>query len=796
MEYPFKDLLPLDEVLEREGYYKDWTHLDPEVFYSLTQISEYIKTKGYGVDVRLLIAQLAEHFGLKTAQMNEIERLFNDVMKELSEDKDFYSLPEIAGARRGYQTLIESLNNLSFNMFNTNLGKVTPNMVSDELLAQITGDAEVNAVPADGSLTTEKFAEKSVTPDKTNFISVTKNLLDKSKAVMGYDFDADGNQIERDIYCIIPKIPVKPNATVYKNKNGALVEYNALGAKVIAYPNASRRDYTLSPETYFVDLSVSISNLPTAQLEYGSVETPFEEFKPLRLKQDIKMGLENFETSDVQNVSRVVKTDLLKGDQPEFENGDINPVDMTKVSQAPTRARAVNTPFTMESGETLEILNSDIYQMAITTEEISGFVDGWNSISYTAEKDILVAVQFKRVDNGSVDLDDLSKNISYKSNERFVTFGDISSNGKAGSTKYVALDGSDDNSGNSVSSGFATLQKALDENPTKIIIENGDYFQSATKSYIQDLTIMPLNPEGVPVRILGGVELKSPTAYNSIYYFDYSEQNTYYNNVFVSKTQQPIQDASRPMYYANLWEVGNDEDYNMKPVLTLSECENEVGTFYYDGTKIYLNPKNKDNTFVPVNRETGLNLRGDKVTILPLIEARYFDRDPLNLDYIRELSAIGVVGSHSARGDGFSLDNTSGTLDKCEARFNTNDGFNPHFSGKTTFIDCVGSDNGDDGISHHEVCVGTIIGGKYERNGSGGVTPANDAKVTITGAIIRDNGIGISQNVNDNVETISRNNLITGNGIGIVSNSRGKFISIGDVVQDNDLDIQGVVESY
>ena len=75
MEYPFKDLMPLDEVLEREGYYKDWTHLDPKVFYSLTQISEYIKTKGFGVDVRLLIAQLAEHFGLKTAQVVDLGNL-------------------------------------------------------------------------------------------------------------------------------------------------------------------------------------------------------------------------------------------------------------------------------------------------------------------------------------------------------------------------------------------------------------------------------------------------------------------------------------------------------------------------------------------------------------------------------------------------------------------------------------------------------------------------------------------------------------------------------------------------
>ena len=82
-EYPFKDLLPLDEVLEREGYYNDWTHLDPEVFYSLTQISEYIKTKGYGVDVRLLIAQLAEHFGLKTTQVVDLANLLQQKFENL-----------------------------------------------------------------------------------------------------------------------------------------------------------------------------------------------------------------------------------------------------------------------------------------------------------------------------------------------------------------------------------------------------------------------------------------------------------------------------------------------------------------------------------------------------------------------------------------------------------------------------------------------------------------------------------------------------------------------------------------
>ena len=121
MEYPFKDLLPLDEVLEREGYYKDWTHLDPEVFYSLTQISEMVKTKGFGVDVRLLISQLAEHFGLSVVEITDIANdlvtrqsavedrqdaveLFNNQVIQEMTDKDVISAPEIIQMRDGEAT--------------------------------------------------------------------------------------------------------------------------------------------------------------------------------------------------------------------------------------------------------------------------------------------------------------------------------------------------------------------------------------------------------------------------------------------------------------------------------------------------------------------------------------------------------------------------------------------------------------------------------------------------------------------------------------------------------------------
>ena len=154
MEYPFKDLLPIDEVLEREGYYNDWTHLDPEVFYSLTQISEYIKTKGFGVDVRLLIAQLAEHFGLSVVEVTDIaneliarqdavEGFNNQVIQEMT-DKDVISAPEIIAARGGKPTLQARLDETTAQLAQTETDLITLNHRSAHIsiLEHIEDDGE------------------------------------------------------------------------------------------------------------------------------------------------------------------------------------------------------------------------------------------------------------------------------------------------------------------------------------------------------------------------------------------------------------------------------------------------------------------------------------------------------------------------------------------------------------------------------------------------------------------------------------------------------------------------------
>ena len=148
MEYPFKDLLPLDEVLEREGYYKDWTHLDPEVFYSLTQISEYIKTKGYGVDVRLLIAQLAEHFGLRVTQITDAMNEFIDLKPKAEQ-----SIPKSAEALVKSQNALNVANGIDAKATNALSLSKSSDILSKSVQEQfnqvvIEGDSSVEAAQA------------------------------------------------------------------------------------------------------------------------------------------------------------------------------------------------------------------------------------------------------------------------------------------------------------------------------------------------------------------------------------------------------------------------------------------------------------------------------------------------------------------------------------------------------------------------------------------------------------------------------------------------------------------------
>ena len=68
-------------------------------------------------------------------------------------------------------------------------------MISDSFRKIVTGNAPIHAVPADESLTTRKYVDKSVTPEKTDFFLISNNKFNKNTVLDGKSIDLDGSII-------------------------------------------------------------------------------------------------------------------------------------------------------------------------------------------------------------------------------------------------------------------------------------------------------------------------------------------------------------------------------------------------------------------------------------------------------------------------------------------------------------------------------------------------------------------------------------------------------------------------
>lgn len=124
----------------------------------------------------------------KTLYENATETIlqFNDVIKELSEEKDFYSLPEIAGARGGFDTLGERLKDTDTKLSQTK-------QAFNDSVSKVTVDSEV--ILARGTKTT--LGERVDEIDDNVEVIRGKNYLKGVDLIDGYFInDPNGELVE------------------------------------------------------------------------------------------------------------------------------------------------------------------------------------------------------------------------------------------------------------------------------------------------------------------------------------------------------------------------------------------------------------------------------------------------------------------------------------------------------------------------------------------------------------------------------------------------------------------------
>ena len=166
MEYPFKNLMPLDEATARTGYYKDWTHIDADTFHQISELVKFIREKGYGADTREAIAQA-------------LERVYYDAMKSGNADM------ELSMARKHFKDLASRLDASDDKLTSATAqlaqkitkdrGEVSSSDLSQEVKEAMTGGSV--AVVGKNAILTENIVDGQVTHEKTDFITVGKNLF-------------------------------------------------------------------------------------------------------------------------------------------------------------------------------------------------------------------------------------------------------------------------------------------------------------------------------------------------------------------------------------------------------------------------------------------------------------------------------------------------------------------------------------------------------------------------------------------------------------------------------------------
>ena len=117
MEYPFKDLFPREEVTARQGYYRDWTHIDADTFHQISELARFIREKGHGADTREAMAQA-------------LERVYHDAAKSGNVNM------EVSIARGEFDTLGQRLN---YDLGDENILRLVHEIVSagDEIFTPV-----------------------------------------------------------------------------------------------------------------------------------------------------------------------------------------------------------------------------------------------------------------------------------------------------------------------------------------------------------------------------------------------------------------------------------------------------------------------------------------------------------------------------------------------------------------------------------------------------------------------------------------------------------------------------------
>ena len=333
---------------------------------------------------------------------------------------------------------------------------------------------------------------------------------------------------------------------------------------------------------------------------------------------------------------------------------------------------------------------------------------------------------------------------------------------------YVAATGSDSNSGTSADSPFKTIQKAIDSGFKNIIVSPGQYQEQVSISGLDGVSIRCASTGTESVfddnharmsraKVDNSVDITGLTSYDTIYRTAMTlEQTSSFYKVFIGQTIPVIYDGTgyygrKNTYNAILWEVtGNSSTTKqLVPVLTEAACKATSGTFFYDGSYLYVNPYGgtiSGKTYKRLNldeKQTGITITGSNDITLDGIDACYFPYNNISIENSENITLRNCDSICSCYENGISVNTSVSYFNDCKSILAGADGFGVRGSGNNSFFNCSAFFCGDDGISHHDAASGVVDGGEWANCYKGGVSPCYGSDVTVKNVYCHDNVYGI-----------------------------------------------------
>ena len=230
----------------------------------------------YGSDYSFVIGSLAVNNGLEAPATNRIRSEYitstNAIIIELI-DKIQFNMYIWRYSKEGVYIDRTGLTTEPFVLTNEYMARIVLSYkdnrdINEEDIPTLTNNLilkEQEVKLKDNSIGNSKIIDKAITPEKTDFIDVSKNLINIDNAIIGYRLSPEnGELIEDSLYITTEFIEVEPNVPYYRSvpepifwydKDKGFISRNATGLNIATSPiNAKYMRYANSAVNFYATM--------------------------------------------------------------------------------------------------------------------------------------------------------------------------------------------------------------------------------------------------------------------------------------------------------------------------------------------------------------------------------------------------------------------------------------------------------------------------------------------------------------------------------------------------------------